>query len=426
MHRSNPKLFYGYWIVLAGFICVFVASFASFYAFGLFVKPIQATFDWGRGNIMLGYTVFSLVAAVVGPIVGKAADRFGPRRIIFIGAIFAGGGFLLLSQVNALWSYYLTYVVIALGTTSLGMIPASYIVSNWFKKRRGLAVGTIGAGISTVALVLAPIIGGYIIPNFGWRTCFIILGIATIGLVIPMALFVLRTRPEEKGLQPDGKKGMVSQTSAKAVPVSGLSLKAAMGTASFWFIGLSFFVSGFGHISVIQSQVAHLDDIGFPTGIAVTALSCVGLGSLLGKFIVGWLCDRMTPKYAWAVGLTLQATAIIILSRVTPTSSLVMIYFYAIAMGLGVGGLIPSMSILASATFGLASYGSIYGMLTMFIAAGGALGPVMAGFMYDAAKSYYLAFMIFASLYALAIPAALLIRRPQPKPAESVDFVTQS
>ncbi|MFC1913263.1 MFS transporter, partial [Chloroflexota bacterium] len=189
--------------------------------------------------------------------------------------------------------------------------------------------------------------------------------------------------------------------------------KVALGTAAFWLISVAFLVNGLGQSGIVQNQVPHLEDIGFPVTIAVTALGVVGLGSTIGKFVFGWLCDRIPVKYACAIGLTFQATGVIIFMSVGSTSSTAMVLLYAIFMGLGVGSWLPTLSMLVSTTFGLASYGAIFGLGSSLLYGASAVGPLLAAYIYDTTNTYHWAFLIFLVAYVISILIVLAVRRPE-------------
>ena len=415
MHFSKkPKVFYGYWVVVAAFFCVFIMSGCGFYAFSLFVRPLQADFGWDRGGIMAAFAVYFLVMGVASPFVGRLVDRYGARKVIAIGAVIGGLGFILLSLMNNLWYFYGGYIVTGIGMAAIGAVPASAVVSNWFKKRRGTAIGLMSAGVGAGGFVLAPLVGGYLIPNFGWRVSYRALALLT-WMLIPLVLRVIKTKPADMGLYPDGMPApeAMAVTEASLSASEGLSLKMALATPTLWLIAVSFLASAFSHVGVIQNQVPYLEDIGFPVAAAAGALGGVGLGSLIGKLGFGWLCDRIQPKYACCISLVLQLVSIIILMSVQPVSPLAIIWLYAIVMGLGAGGWLPTMSMLISASFGSASYGAVFGVIIFAQSIGIAAGPLMAGYMYDTMNTYHWAFIILSALYIVAIPAVLAVRRPK-------------
>jgi MFS family permease len=318
---KRPKFFYGYWIVLIAFLCLYSWGGIG-YSFSLFVEPLQADLGWGRGEIMLAFTILLLIQAVLSPFVGRIVDLYGARRIIVTGAIVGGLGFVLLTQMHHLWQFYLGYIVISIGSVAIGPIPTSALISNWFKKSRGQAIGIISTGIGVGGVTLAPLLGGYLIPDFGWRASYLALAITSWVLIIPLALSVARQRPADKGLYPDGIKALEPECAAVSdVPptaTKGLTTKMTLASSTFWLIALSFLAGAFSYAGVIQNQASYLKDIGFTAATAASALSGIGVGSAIGKFGFGWLCDRIPPKYACAIGLGLQLAGIInINERVT-------------------------------------------------------------------------------------------------------------
>ena len=412
---KKHKLFYGYWIIVVTFLCLAIQSGAGIYAFSLFYKPLQAEFDWGRGAISAAFTICFIVHGLASPFIGRMVDHYGARKVISLGALITGLGFLWLTLMQNLWSFYAGYVVIGLGMTAIGPIPTTQVVSNWFTKRRGLAIGMMSTGIGIGGLVLAPLVGAYLIPSFGWRASYLAIAVLTWVLIIPTALLVIKARPADIGLYPDGLEAAEATAEANltAQASEGWALNMALKTSTFWLITVAFTVANFNQLGIIQHQVNHLTDTGFPLATAATALGAVGLFSAIGKFGFGWLCDQMPAKHAASISYALQIAAIIMLISLKPTSPLAMIWLYAIVMGLGVGGWMPTMSILISANFGLASYGAIFGMVSLVHYLGGAFGPLVAGQMFDVMQTYYWVFIIFLVLYTVAISLMLAVRHPK-------------
>lgn len=412
---SKPKVFYGYWIVAVSFLCVFVVAGCGFYVFSLFVKPLQEDFGWGRGEIMMAFTILYLIIAATAPFVGRVVDRYGARKVISMGAFITGLGFALLSLVGNILHFYVGYAVLGVGEAAMGIVPSTAVVSNWFKKRRGMAIGIMSVGIGVGGFAMAPLIGDYLIPNFGWEASYLTLALLTWVLVIPSALLVIKTKPADIGLHPDGidPSDAVTVTKAPLSASDDLNLRMALATSAFWLIGVSFLLICFSQVGVIQSQVPYLEDVGFPTATAAGAIGGVSFMSGVGKFFFGWLCDRMPAKYACLIGIGLQAAGVAVLINVGTASSLAIIWLYAITMGLGIGSWLPTMSVLTSTSFGLASYGAIFGMLALAQNVGIATGPLMAGYMYDSTNTYHWAFIIFLALYAVAMVSVSGVRRPR-------------
>jgi len=342
-------------------------------------------------------------------------ERYGARKLITLGALIGGLGFFWLTFISSLWSFYGGYVVVGVGMTAMGMVPTTRVVSNWFTKRRGLAVGIMSSGAGVGALVLAPILGAYIIPDFGWRATYMILALMTWTLIIPAALLVIKTSPADIGLYPDGMQPaeVVAESTLSSQTNEAWALSRALKTSAFWLIATAFLITTFSHTGTIQHQINYLDDIGFPVAMAAVALGAVGFGSAAGKLFFGWLCDQMPAKYAAIISFVLQLAAVIILMTVKQTTPLAMIWLYAILMGIGAGGWTPLMSILISNNFGLAAYGTIFGAASLLQMLGTAFGPLLAGQMFDAMQTYLGVLITFVVLYMIVIPSMLAVRRPK-------------
>lgn len=416
-HPSLPtasRFFYGYWIVAFAFLCLTICIGCGSFVFSLFVSPLQAELHWSRGEIMMGFTIFWVMMGVASPLFGRVLDRHGARRAIPLGAIVMGLGFLVVSVMDSLLLFYLGYVLVGVGAAGIGPVPTSAIVSNWFRKKRGTAVGITSAGIGAGGFIMAPIVG-YLLSAFDWRTAYLSMAVIVWVSIIPLSLLLVRTRPEDVGLHPDGalEAEETHRTGAGNGVVWGFSLRQAAATLPFWLIAVSYLLGNFSSMGGLQAQVPNLNDIGFPTATAAAALGAIGFGSGVGKVFFGWLCDRMQPRLASAIGLTLQCAAVLILLQLRSDSPAALIWTYALLMGFGAGSWLPTMSMLVSGSFGLAFYGSVFGVVNLAQSVGTAVGPLVAGVMYDTMGTYRWAFMLFAALYAIAIPAVLLVRRPK-------------
>jgi MFS family permease len=408
------NVFYGYRVVAALFVCSTFLSGCVFYTFSLFVNLLQADFGWGRGEIMVANTLMTLILGGTGPLIGKLLNQYGAKRVIAIGAVITALGFTSLTQMQELWQFYAGYAVIGVGAGAIGIIPATVVVSNWFQKRRGTAIGIMSMGIGAGGLILAPLFGGYFLPNFGWQISYLAFALL-ICIIIPLAIFVIRTKPSDMGLYPDGASApeVAEETVKLPTETPGITLKTALTTSAFWLIAVSGMASGFSVNGILSNQVPHLEDVGFSLVTASTVVGASGLGSLFGKLLFGSMCDRIKPKFVWSIALVCQFSAIMILVNIDAESTRVVLWTYAVLMGLGFGGMIPVLSMLSSTTFGLSSYGVIFGMLNFSQCIGLATGSVFGGYMFDMMGTYNLAFTVYLVLYAVSIPAILLMRQPK-------------
>jgi MFS family permease len=321
-----------------------------------------------------------------------------------------GLGFVVVSRMSDLWLFYAGYVLIGAGAAGFGQVPCSAVISHWFKQRRGTAIGLMAAGVGAGG-VLAPLISS-IISNQGWRTAYLAMAVLVWAIVIPLGLIVVRTRPVEMGMYPDGEPIPAGAPKQAASSVSGVPLREAARTTTFLLIAISFFCGCFSSMGLVQAPVPFLQDIGFPIATAASALSAVGIGSALGKIAFGWLCDKMQPSKAWALGQGMMLISVLMLLGVNAESSIALIWGYALLAGFGMGAWLPTLSILASRNFGLAFYGAIFGALNLVQSTGTATGPFFAGLMYDATGTYYWAFVTFGVLFLIGIPVILLVKKP--------------
>jgi MFS family permease len=410
----KPRIFYGYWLVFVTFVLLFLVIGCGSFAFSLFVTPLQQELGWGRGQIMAGFTIFFVTMGVVSPLVGRLVDRYGARPVIPVGAVVMGLGFVVVSRMSDLYLFYLGYVLIGMGGAGMGQVPCSAIVSHWFKKRRGTAIGFMAAGVGAGG-VLAPLISN-IISDQGFRAAYFAMAVIIWVVVIPLGAIVVRTRPSEMGMYPDGERIPTGALNVTAAAVPGISLRTAMGTRTFWLIVISFITGCFASMGLTQAPVPHLQDIGFPIQTAAAGLSAIGIGSAIGKIGFGWLCDKMQPSRAWALGQAMMAASVLILLSIDAQSSVALIWAYSLLVGLGMGAWLPTLSILTSRNFGLAFYGAIFGALNLAQSMGTATGPFFAGLMYDATGTYYWAFIVFGLMFLIGIPVILLVKKPAVAP----------
>jgi MFS family permease len=378
------------------------------YAFGFFFKPVMNEFNWSRGAVSFAFTTLYLAQGIFQPITGRLTDRYGPRKVILIGAVITGLGFTLLSLTQSLWHYYLLYSIVGIGLAAIGIVPVSLVISNWFSQRRGTALGIATTGVGVGGIVLSPVIGSYLIPTYGWKVSFLGLALISWLILIPITLLVIRDKPGVNST-PD-KQGNAGAVELSLPDTGNWSLNMALRTSTFWLIATGFMVSNLSSIGVFQHQVNHFTDIGLATAVAATSMSLVGLGSTFGKISFGLLSDRLRPSYCAAISFIFQAVAIVVLLY---TKSTAMVWVYAILMGIGMGGWAPLVPQLVSNNFGTSSFGTILGMMRFAQNLGLIVGPLIAGYAYDSMGTYQWIFVIYLALYAAAIPSVAATRRPR-------------
>ncbi len=411
---QRPRIFYGYYLVAVTFLFLTLFNGCAVSVFSLFVRPLEDSLGWGRSQVMAGFTFFYLLVGFASPVVGRLVDRYGARPVMPIGAVTMGLGLLLLSRASDLWMFYLGYIVVGTGAAGMGPVPCSAVIANWFKRKRGMALGLMAAGIGAGGVVMAPFVG-FILAQFDWRMAYLSMAVLVVAIVVPLSLGVIRTRPAEMGLNPDGVSGPAArpeEAGRKKQEATGLSLRQSTRTSAFWMIAVAISFSNFANMSVFQASSSYLGDAGFPIATAATAVGLVGFGSAAGKILFGWMCDRIAANRVCAIGIALQLAGTLFLMAVSEGSSTILVWCYALLLGFGVGAWLPTLSMMSSINFGLLFYGTVFGSLNLLNSTGTATGPLFSGLAYDLTGSYMSAFTTCAVLMAIAIPAALMVRKP--------------
>lgn len=414
MFGQRPRIFYGYYLVAVTFVFLTLFNGCAVSVFSLFVRPLEDSLGWGRSQVMAGFTFFYLLVGFASPVVGRFVDRYGARPVMPIGAVTMGFGLLILSRASDLWMFYLGYIVVGTGAAAMGPVPCSAVIANWFKRKRGTALGLMAAGIGAGGVVMAPFVG-FILARFDWRMAYLSMAVLVVAVVVPLSLGLIRTRPAELGLTPDGDStppARPEESGKKDHELTGLSLRQSVRTSAFWLIAVAISFSNFANMSVFQASSSYLGDAGFSIATAATSLGLVGFGSAAGKILFGWMCDKMPANRVCAIGIGLQLAGTIFLISVHDGSSTLLVWCYALLLGFGVGAWLPTLSMMSSVNFGLLFYGTVFGSLNLLNSTGTATGPLFSGLVYDVTGSYVSAFVACAVLMAIAIPAALMVRRP--------------
>src|SRR5882762_7837921 len=390
--------FYGWIIVIVTFVTMAIGVNART-SFSLFFPPIVDEFGWERGVTAGAFSFGFLVSGAVSPLIGRMMDRFGPRAVMELGVALMAGGLLLAPLTTRPWHLYLTIgVMVGSGSVCLGYSGQSLFLPNLFNRRRGLAMGLAFAGVGIGSITLLPW-AQHMIEQTGWRTACTAIGIVVLVVLAPINL-LLRKRPEDIGLRPDGD----AAPSASAKPVSYIvdhdwagvdwTLSRAIRTARFWWLALGYFCGLYGWYAVQVHQTKYLLDIGFNPGVAAWALGMVSLLGIPGQILLGHLSDRVGREWIWTascLGFAICFAALIALAHV-PT--LPLLYVMVAAQGALGYGVTSIMGAVVLEIFEGKHYGSIFGTLMLSALAGGAAGPLVTGVLHDIYGNYTIAFVI--------------------------------
>jgi len=413
--KKRPRIFYG-WVVLAVAFITLVLGYAIRNTFSVFYPTIVEEFGWGRGSTALMFSISVVVYGLAAPLAGSLVDRFKPRLILSLGGCILGAGVALCSLATSQWQFFLLYGgVSAVGLSLVGWTPLTAIVSNWFTKKRGLAIGILAAGFGG-SLVSAPI-AQFLISSFGWQIAYIVVGVFPITIIVPLCSFLVRRNPQDKGLLPDG----VSQTSPEPRDsnepqiregkwtTTTWTLSRAMKTYQFWLLFLiAFCLLGLAEQIAVTHQIYFFRDVGYEPMLAANIYSIFGIVFMLGT-LCSFFSDRLGREMVFIPGCLLSAGAVSLLFLIRDTSHLWMPLLFAVCFGLGVGAAGPVFYTAVADLFHGRHFGSILGTITIGFSLGGAIAPWLAGFLHDKTNSYFPTFFILlASLIACAVLMRLI------------------
>jgi MFS family permease len=388
MTKTRPRIFFGWWVVLASAVGLLLGPVPILvFSFGVFLKPLAAEFHSGRASISLALTLFNTGYALGVVLAGRLLDRVGGRKVILPAMTMAG--LILLSSYfcsTRIGQFYVFFIAAGVASSGAGPVAFASVISQWFDRRRGLALGCmfLGAGAGTMIM---PSLAQRLIAGFGWRFAYCAIGAAILLVTVPVIGTLLRDRPEEMGLVPDGIKGARTSSSAYEPPIaqSGSSIREAFRTRTFWLLLVAVIIVSaslhacFGHLP------AMLTDRGSSAQAAALASSLFGAGTMIGRAASGWFLDRFFGPRVGAVIFGCSAVGVALLGL---TSSQGLAYAAALAMGVGWGTEGDVKAYLISRYFGLRSFGSIFGFIFGDFVLGVGAGGYLMGRVFDAKHSY--------------------------------------
>jgi len=392
--RQSPGdgsgFFYGYLIVAAAML-IMTVIWAVFYAFGVFFKPVLTEFGWTRAMTSGAFSLSALVHGLLGFVIGGLTDKFGPRLVITFCGLLLGCGYFLMSQISAVWQFYLFYGVIIGAGMGGSFIPFMTTVVRWFSKRRGAMSGIVAAGTGIGALI-GPPVASRLIVTYGWRISYALMGCVVLAVTV-IAAQLLKRDPAQVGQVIDGgnqgeQRGLYSGD-------EGVSLREAVYTGKFWAFFTTGFCLGYCVFAIMVHIAPHATEVGMTTTRAANILATIGGMCIVGKLVMGRVADRIGSRLTLMIGFILISWA---LFWMVPTKMAWILYVIAVIFGLGYGACAVSQSPLLADLFGLRFHGSIFGTFSISINSGAAISPLLTGYIFDVTGSYRLAFLICACI----------------------------
>ncbi len=407
-------MYYGWQIVGVTFVAQLVATGTIFYSFGFLFLPILEDLQLTRFQMGWPLVAVAILAAGVAPWIGGVVDRGNARRVMAIGAIVHGVGFLLLSRVQSYPQLLLVYAgPLALGMALLGGVVNPTLIARWFVAQRGRALGLSMMGVSFSGVVMSYVVTA-LITALGWRGAAAALALLPVCVVLPLVLWRVADAPSDLGLHADG--GDASPPEPAVDPGVSTALGDVVRVAAFWFVALAFAL-GFAPNSAVVGQLApHAEGLGFSKVEAAGAVSLMALMGMLGKPLFGWVGDRFGGRRTLVLCLALQAGGLLL---VLAPGSQAMLLLGAGVFGAGFSGLMPLHGLLVAKVFGAAFVGRMLGAMQpvmMPITQGSGL---YMGWIHDRTGSYTIALYSFVALLVVAAALVPFIRRRVPPAAAS-------
>ena len=403
--ESGNSFLYGWWIVFVAAVGLSMGygPIVTF-TFGVFFKLLNQEFGWSRGDISQAFSISLFVMSLVFPFVGRLVDRFGARKVIIPSILLFGLGLMSLSLLSAnIWQLYAVYILLGLVGGGTAPVPYSNVLSHWFDKRRGLALGVAMVGLGLGAFIM-PSLAQMLIASQGWRQAYIVFGLMVMVITIPIVGLFFKETPEMVGLRPDGEVISPNHPNANEQKI-GLSAQEARQTHTFWILVGAFFLMSASVHGCLIHLVPLLTDRGISPQLAAGATSLFGAALLFGRVGAGYLLDYF---FASSVALCFfcgTALGLLLLwSGVTGTAAVIA----AFLVGLGMGAEGDIIAYLIGRYFGLRAFSEIYGYAFGAFTLGGVSGPLLMGRGFDATGSYSLGLGVFVVVTLIA--AGLMTR----------------
>jgi OFA family oxalate/formate antiporter-like MFS transporter len=403
---KQPRLFYGWYVVAAGFAVTFV-GFGCVYSFSAFIESLQRDFGAARGSVSLVFSLAGFLYFGLGAVSGPLADRWGSRRVVLTGIVLIGAGLVLASFAQSLPAVYAAYGLgVGLGV-GCSYVPAMGAVQRWFVKHRGFASGLASTGIGAGTLV-GPPFAAMLIGMWGWRDAYLILGVVAVVIGVGMALFI-ENDPRDHGLGPDGELAKPQSTSVAA---SGTSIAEAVRSKRFIGLYAACLACSFGVFVPFVHLTPYATDHGIAQSSAVLLVSVIGIGSTVGRFFLGGLADRLGRELSLVGMFAGMALALVIWVSSTQFWTLAL---FAFIFGTAYGGWVALLPAVVMDYFGGRNVSGLIGILYTSAGIGTLIGPSATGYAFDAAHSYTVPILLSISgnVIAAIIMAATARLRDQ-------------
>ena len=399
---KQSRFHYGFVIVALCFI-ISVVALGTSASFGVFMEPMLKELGWTRSSISASFSLSNLIAGVAGILAGRLTDKLGPRLVLTATGLCMGAGYLLMPLVHEPWQMYLFYGVFnGIGIAGT-IVPISSISIRWFTTRRAMVSGIISSGMAVGTIIFSQL-SGWLITVRDWRFTFIVVGIITLVVTVICAQFLKRD-PQSVGQLPFGETGRTDVVSLKK-PVTGLTLAQSVKKIQFWLFYAANVLGATAVFALTAHIVIHARGLHIPNAAAVTLMSFISITSILSRMTMGFVADKIGHRTTITLGMSLLLISLVCLIF---AADYWMLVIFALVFGFSWGTFFVPVSPLTAELFGVKSLGSVFGLLNTSLTAGAAIGPVLAGYIYDINGSYLWAFILLAAFTFLAVILMLVL-----------------
>ena len=416
MARRLP-FYYGWLLVGVAFVEGALSVGISIWSFGVFVAPMEAEFGWSRSTFFLALTLRSLLGGLISPFVGPLQDSRWARWLYLASFVLMAASLIGVRWVQTPWQFYLVYGGLgALAFLGAGQMLSTVILPKWFIRQRGraLSLASLGTGFGPF---IFPTISQRLVDVVGWRDAWVVLGIVVLALMLPLSLLV-RTRPEDIGLLPDGDPA-ASVTGPRPARIRraerDYTAREAARTGAFWLLLVSAGIAGLGISGFQANLIPYFTSNGLTAKQAALFLSIYSLCSMGSRLLWGTLADRHPIRLVMAAQSALTAVSIVgLLLFLDPP----LVFAVAVIHGLSLGGYFLLRPLAVADYFGRAHLGAINGLMRPFNTLSGALSPLIVAGLYDLRGSYVLAYVVVTLAWVVSAVSVLAARPPRPAIAQ--------
>ncbi len=416
---KKAPIYYGWIIVVVGFLAHIASAFSISSTLSVFLKPLSSDLGISRGVFSLIRSGEILISAAAAPLVGTLMDRHGGRWLMAAGGVVSGAGFILLGQARGYWQFMLVrWLLISPGDSLMGAMVINVSISRWFVRMRGraLAIASMGHGLAKVCM---PVMAASLILYVGWRGAWVVFGLFTLLLVVGPAVLFMRRRPEDMGLLPDGgsaePKGDLApprkRRGVKRIVAADVewSRREALRTPAFWLIATTFGVAQIGVTGLNLHVFSYVSDQGHSTMVAALVMSIIAVMQFSTPMAWGILADRADMGRLNMAKCAIQGAGLLLALSVP---GLVPLYAGFFIYGIGMGGTSILAETIWADCFGRISLGKIRGLGSLVTSVFSAGGPPFFGLLFDYTESYYLSFSIFIGMLFTSALLSLCLRPP--------------